>query len=77
MKIDNILERLFYKALKAKKRIFDLFLNEKANQITVDFYDDFEMPITLDGRDLEKLYTTTENGTVGELVAAMVEAVTV
>ena len=77
MKIDNILARLFYKALRAKKRIFDLFLNEKANQITIDFYDDFTMPITLDGCDLEKLYTTTENGTVKELVAAMVEAVTV
>lgn len=77
MKIDNILSRLFYKALKAKKRIFDLFLNEKANQITVDFYDDFSMPITLDGRDVEKLYATTENGTVEELIAAMVEAVTV
>ena len=77
MKIDNILARLFYKALKAKKRVFDLFLNEKANQITIDFYDDFSMPITLDGRDLEKLYATTENGTVEELVAAMVEAVTV
>ena len=77
MKIDNILAKLFYKALRAKKRIFDLFLNEKTNQITVDFYDDFEMPITLDGRDVEKLYTTTENGTVKELIAAMVEAVTV
>lgn len=77
MKIDNILSRLFYKALKAKKRIFDLFLNKKANQITVDFYDDFSMPITLDGRDVENLYTTTENGTVEELIAAMVEAVTV
>ena len=77
MKIDNILAKLFYKALKAKKRIFDLFLNEKANQITIDFYDDFSMPITLDGRDLKKLYATTENGTVEELVAAMVEAVTV
>lgn len=77
MKIDNILAKLFYKALKAKKRIFDLFLNEKANQITVDFYDDFSMPITLDGRDVEKLYATTENGTVEELIAAMVEAVTV
>lgn len=77
MKIDNILARLFYKALKAKKRIFDLFLNKKANQITVDFYDDFSMPITLDGRDVENLYTTTENGTVEELIAAMVEAVTV
>lgn len=43
MKNDNILARLFYKALKAKKRVFDLFLNE----------------------------------TVEELVAAMVEAVTV
>lgn len=77
MKIDNILARLFYKALKAKKRVFDLFLNEKANQITIDFYDDFSTPITLDGRDVEKLYTTTENGTVEELVAAMIEAVTV
>ena len=77
MKIDKILSRLFYKALKAKKRIFDLFLNKKANQITVDFYDDFSMPITLDGRDVENLYTTTENGTVEELIAAMVEAVTV
>ena len=77
MKIDNILSRLFYKALKAKKRIFDLFLNKKANQITVDFYDDFSMPITLDGRDVEKLYATTENGTVEELIAAMVEAVTI
>lgn len=77
MKIDNILSRLFYKALKAKKRIFDLFLNEKANQITIDFYDDFSMPITLDGRDVEKLYATTENGTVEELIAAMVEAVTI
>ena len=77
MKIDNILARVFYRALKAKKRVFDLFLNEKTNQITIDFYDDFEMPITLDGRDLEKLYATTENGTVEELVAAMVEAVTV
>lgn len=77
MKIDNILARLFYKALKAKKRVFDLFLNEKANQITIDFYDDLTMPITLDGRDVKKLYTTTENGTVEELVAAMVEAVTV
>lgn len=77
MEIDNILARLFYKALKAKKRVFDLFLNEKTNQITIDFHDDFSMPITLDGRDVEKLYTTTENGTVEELVAAMVEAVTV
>ena len=77
MKIDNILAKLFYKALRAKKRIFDLFLNEKTNQITVDFYDDLIMPITLDGRDVEKLYTTTENGTVKELIAAMVEAVTV
>ena len=77
MKIDNILAKLFYKALKTKKRVFDLFLNEKVNQITIDFYDDFSMPITLDGRDLEKLYATTENGTVEELVAAMVEAVTV
>ena len=77
MKIDNILAKLFYKALRAKKRVFDLFLDEKTNQITIDFYDDFEMPITLDGRDLEKLYATTENGTVEELVAAMVEAVTV
>lgn len=77
MKIDNILARLFYKALKAKKRVFDLFLNEKANQMTVDFYDDLSMPITLDGRDVEKLYATTENGTVEELIAAMVEAVTV
>ena len=77
MKIDNILAKLFYKALKSKKRVFDLFLNEKANQITIDFYDDFSMPITLDGRDVEKIYATTENGTVEELVAAMVEAVTV
>ena len=77
MKIDNILAKLFYKALRAKKRVFDLFLDEKTNQITIDFYDDFEMPITLDGRDLGKLYATTENGTVEELVAAMVEAVTV
>ena len=77
MKIDNILAKLFYKALKAQKRVFDLFLNEKTNQITIDFYDDLTMPITLDGRDLEKLYTTTENGTVEELIAAMVEAVTV
>lgn len=77
MKIDDILSRLFYKALKAKKRVFDLFLNEKANQITIDFYDDLSMPITLDGRDVEKLYTTTENGTIEELIGAMVEAVTV
>ena len=77
MKIDNILAKLFFKALKAKKRVFDLFLNEKANQITIDFYDDLTMPITLDGRDVAKLYTTTENGTVEELIAAMVEAVTV
>lgn len=76
MKIDNILAKLFYKALKAKKRIFDLFLNEKANQITIDFYDELVLPITLDGHDVEKLYTTTECGTVEELIAAMVEAVT-
>lgn len=77
MKIDNILARLFYKALKAQKRIFDLFLNTKTNQITVDFCDDLTMPLTLDGRDVEKLYTTTENGTIEELIEKMVEAVTV
>ena len=76
MKIDNILARLFYKALKKEKRIFDLFLNTKTNQITVDYYDDLTMPITLDGRDVENLYTTTENGTLEELLEKMVEAVT-
>ena len=46
------------------------------NQYIVDFYDDFEPPIFLGDADIKKLYASTKNGTIEELIEKMVEVVT-
>lgn len=74
--VDKYLGKQFYNALKKEGRTFSLYLDKVENQYIVDFYDDFEPPIFLGDADIKKLYASTKNGTIEELVEKMVEVVT-
>lgn len=74
--VDKYLAKQFYNALKNEGRSFSLYLDKAKNQYVIDFYDDFTPPIFLGDNEIKKLYASTKNGTIEELIEKMVEVVT-